>query len=739
MAHILIKKLNIIDSSVNLINASISNIYSKNYIDSNIYYKSYIDSSFSQVYTKTQVDSSLVNYYNKSYIDSSYNYIYSRTGSDISLNNYYSKNYIDSSLSQVYTKTQIDSSFVNYYNKSYIDASYSSLNNNISLVNQSLSNIYTKSYIDSSFSQVYTKTQVDSSFANYYTKSYIDSSLSQVYTKTQVDSSFANYYNKSYMDASFANVYTKAEANSRFTLSNLLLDSQYDETLDISINNIRVNMDASFSEIKNYINTNFYNNNYVDASFVRKTYFDSSMNSYYSKNYIDSSFSQVYTKTQVDTSLNNYATKVYLDSSLNSNYSLKTYLDTSLNNYATKTYVDSSLNSNYVLKSYVDSSFSQVYTKAQVDTSLNNYATKVYLDSSLNSNYTLKTYLDTSLNNYALKSYVDGSLNSNYALKTYVDSSLNSNYALKTYVDTSINNIKTKMQSAMNYAQTKGSIVTVSNANLSNSTVVSVSITTTGSPVLVMVSGDANPLSAGGWVVMNLFRDGTTAIGNSVNAEGSAANENNPYLLQAIDAPPAGTYTYSMKTVGGSSASGVGFGEGAGPVITAIELAGTTGPAANDALIQNGIIISATTTAPTTGTRGIDKIEYQYLANRIRLTYRLSYAAGTAGTGEYLINLPTGIKFNTTYDPTYTGGAWNTIASFGQYLIPVSGGNINSSLWPLQSYIVPYDNNGAGGTGRFRVITTTQTNTYGFAFWASSTHYPISAEGSWVVTFDIWA
>jgi len=736
MAHILIKKLNIIDSSLNLINTSISNIYNKNYIDSNIYNKSYIDSSFSNVYTKNQVDNSLTNYYNKSYIDSSYNYIYSRTGSDISLNNYYSRSYIDSSFSQVYTKTQIDNQLINYYNKSYIDASYSSLNNNISSVNQSLSNIYSKSYIDSSFSQVYTKTQVDSSFANYYNKLYIDSSFAQVYTKNQVDSSFANYYNRSYIDTSFSQVYTKAESNSRFTLSNLLLDSQYDETLDISINNIRVNMDASFSEIKNYINTNFYNNNYVDSSFVRKTYFDSSINSYYTKNYIDSSFSQIYTKTQVDTSLNNYATKIYMDSSLN-NYSTKTYLDTSLNNYATKTYIDSSLNSNYVLKSYVDSSFSQVYTRTQVDTSLNNYATKQYLDSSLNTNYTLKSYLDSSLNNYALKSYVDSSLNSNYALKTYVDSSLNSNYALKTYVDSSINNIKTKMQSAMNYAQTKGSIVTVSNANLSNSTVVSVTITTTGSPVLVMVSGDANPLSAGGWVVMNLYRDGTTAVGNSVQAEGSAANENNPFLIQAIDSPVAGTYTYSMKTAGGSSSSGFQFGEGAGPVITAIELAGTTGPAANDALIQNGIVISATTTAPTTGTRGVDKIEYQYLANRIRLTYRLGYAAGTAGTGEYLINLPTGIKFNTNYDPTYTGAPWSTIASFGQYLIPMNGGNINAAQWPLQSFIVPYDNNGSGGTGRFRVITTNNTSG-GFSFWASNSHFPISSEGSWTATFDIW-
>jgi hypothetical protein len=97
-------------------------------------------------------------------------------------------------------------------------------------------------------------------------------------------------------------------------------------------------------------------------------------------------------------------------------------------------------------------------------------------------------------------------------------------------------------------------------------------------------------------------------------------------------------------------------------------------------------------------------------------------------------------SLNTTYDPVYTGVAWGpNIAGFGQYLIPVTGGNINTDLWPLQSYIVPYDNNGASGTtGRFRVITTTNAGTYGFSYWASNTHYPISTEGSWVATFDIW-
>ena len=94
----------------------------------------------------------------------------------------------------------------------------------------------------------------------------------------------------------------------------------------------------------------------------------------------------------------------------------------------------------------------------------------------------------------------------------------------------------------------------------------SVSFTTTGYPVLFSASGDANPLSAGGWGTLQLYRD-NNAIGGKVNFEGSAANENNPYNLTVIDNPGAGTYTYSLQCITVSGGN-VQFGEQSGPQLS---------------------------------------------------------------------------------------------------------------------------------------------------------------------------
>lgn len=121
---------------------------------------------------------------------------------------------------------------------------------------------------------------------------------------------------------------------------------------------------------------------------------------------------------------------------------------------------------------------------------------------------------------------------------------------------------------AFNYAQTIGTKVT--NVNSSGVTLVSASITTNGYPVHVIVTGDADPTTSGGWLRLKLYR-GSTAIGNVIQCESSAAGENTPYALQIIDTPAAGTYTYSLKTteVAGSAFN---FGEVDGPVMCIMEL-----------------------------------------------------------------------------------------------------------------------------------------------------------------------
>ena len=126
---------------------------------------------------------------------------------------------------------------------------------------------------------------------------------------------------------------------------------------------------------------------------------------------------------------------------------------------------------------------------------------------------------------------------------------------------------------AMNYAQTEGT--KQSAISSVGTTIVSVSITTNGYPVLVSVTGDVENNSAGGWVVLQLYR-GATAIGNPVHAESSAGSENVPYGLSVVDAPAAGTYTYALK-LNNSAGGTFNFGESDGPVITAIELSGPKG------------------------------------------------------------------------------------------------------------------------------------------------------------------
>jgi len=118
-----------------------------------------------------------------------------------------------------------------------------------------------------------------------------------------------------------------------------------------------------------------------------------------------------------------------------------------------------------------------------------------------------------------------------------------------------------------NYAQSNASSVTKS---ATGDIVVSQAITTSGRPIQIIATGDANPAQNGAWVQLQLYRDGT-AIGKKIQAESSALNENIPYCLNYIDAPTAGTYTYSVKIVGGG-AGGFAFGEADGNQITLLEL-----------------------------------------------------------------------------------------------------------------------------------------------------------------------
>jgi len=118
-----------------------------------------------------------------------------------------------------------------------------------------------------------------------------------------------------------------------------------------------------------------------------------------------------------------------------------------------------------------------------------------------------------------------------------------------------------------NYVQVLGNKRT--NITTTGVSIISGSITTTGNPVQIMVTGDANPTGGTAWARLQIFRDGN-GIGNIVQVE-NTSNLNVPYCLNVIDTPSAGTYTYSMRTTD-AHAGTFEFGEVNGPLLTAIEL-----------------------------------------------------------------------------------------------------------------------------------------------------------------------
>ncbi len=138
---------------------------------------------------------------------------------------------------------------------------------------------------------------------------------------------------------------------------------------------------------------------------------------------------------------------------------------------------------------------------------------------------------------------------------------------LSSSIDSRLDTLEsTIISGSPNYTQVLGN--KISNITTTGVIIISGSITTTGNPVQIMVTGDANPTSTG-WCRLQLYR-GENPIGNIIQVE-NESNQNVPYCLNIIDTPSAGTHTYSMRTVSGIAGT-FEFGEASGPLLTAVEL-----------------------------------------------------------------------------------------------------------------------------------------------------------------------
>lgn len=207
----------------------------------------------------------------------------------------------------------------------------------------------------------------------------------------------------------------------------------------------------------------------------------------------------------------------------------------------------------------------------------------------------------------------------------------------------------------LNYAQNTAPQITTST---SGAILASIPITLTSGPAQIIASGDANPLLAGAWGRLQIHR-GSTPIGGIVHYESSGPNENVPYCLQFVDAPGAGTYTYSLRML--DATSNTQFGESTGPVITVAELAnvkGDKGDNTNALGIEPVVAVPALDVDCSTGTyftktiAGNSTFTFSNAptsGNAYSFTLEVTHTSGT-------ITWPSSVKWPSDATPTLTTG-----------------------------------------------------------------------------------
>lgn len=162
---------------------------------------------------------------------------------------------------------------------------------------------------------------------------------------------------------------------------------------------------------------------------------------------------------------------------------------------------------------------------------------------------------------------------------------------------------------------------------------------------------------------------------------------------------------------------------------------GATGPAGSgigNTVVENTIIFGSTHNQPVTGTRTVQRLETQRIGDKARITYKFGFAAGQAGTGGYLLTLPAGMAFNTTYHPVYTGDLWvGDTHSMAQYFIPAAGGIVIPGHWTNQIMVVPYD------ATRFRLALTNNNSQTTYQVWHNG-WYAASSNTMLNISFEIW-
>lgn len=153
-------------------------------------------------------------------------------------------------------------------------------------------------------------------------------------------------------------------------------------------------------------------------------------------------------------------------------------------------------------------------------------------------------------------------------------------------------------------------------------------------------------------------------------------------------------------------------------------------------VVQNTVTFVCTSgggLAKPGGTRTAERLESQVVGDKIRLTYKLAFNGGSPGVGQYLLSLPTGITFNSTYHPVFTNeNPWlGDVHTTGKFHIPATGGIVIPANWTNQIMVVPWN------TTQFRLLVTNNQGGSSFAWW-STAYYSATANTSVNIQFEIW-
>jgi hypothetical protein len=147
-------------------------------------------------------------------------------------------------------------------------------------------------------------------------------------------------------------------------------------------------------------------------------------------------------------------------------------------------------------------------------------------------------------------------------------------------------------------------------------------------------------------------------------------------------------------------------------------------------LSSSTVTISATSSAPNTGNRTVDRTFAVENGATKTISIQLGYDGWTGGIGDYLFSLPTGITFNTGagFNPIFTGAIYTpSFSAMAPSIIPINGVVTVAGAWNQYMFVVPYSST------QYRIVIGHGSS---IGFWSSG-WFPTSANTFFSGTFDI--